>query len=68
MPIIIEIRIRKNEPVEKAIRRFKRLVDNEGIIRRAKECRYYEKPSVKKKKKKARAEKKRRKLAKRKRS
>ena len=63
-----KIRIRKNEPVEKAIRRFKRLVDNEGILRCAKECMYYEKPSVKKKKKRARAEKRRRKIEKRKRS
>ena len=61
------VKIRKNEPVEKAIRRFKRLVDNEGILRKLKECRYYEKPSVKKKKKKARAEKRRRKMEKRRR-
>lgn len=57
-----KIRIRKNEPVEKAIRRFKRLVDNEGILRQAKECMRYEKPSVKKKKKKVRAAKRRRKI------
>lgn len=57
-----KIIIRKNETPEKALRRFKRLVDNEGIIRRAKECMYYEKPSVKKKKKKARAAKRRRKM------
>jgi len=63
-----KVTIRKNEPVEKIIRRFKRLVDNEGILRRAKECMYYEKPSVKKKKKRARAEKRRRKMEKRKRS
>jgi len=62
-----KVRIRKNEPVEKAIKRFKRLVDNEGILRKLKECRYYEKPSVKKKKKKARAEKRRRKMEKRRR-
>ena len=57
-----KIKVRKGETVEKAIRRFKRLVDNEGIIRRAKECMHYDKPSVKKKKKKIRAEKRRRKL------
>jgi len=63
-----KVKVRKNETVEKTIRRFKRLVDNEGIIRRAKECMYYEKPSIKKKKKRARAEKRRRKMEKRKRS
>ena len=63
-----KVRVRKNEPVEKAIRRFKRLVDNEGILRKVKESRYYEKPSVKKKKKRARAEKSRRKLERRKRT
>ena len=63
-----KIKVRKNEPIEKAIRRFKRLVDNEGIIRRAKQCMFYEKPSVKKKKKKARAAKRKRKIEKRRRS
>ena len=63
-----KVRVRKNEPVEKAIRRFKRLVDNEGILRKVKESRYYEKPSVKKKKKRARAEKRRRQLETRKRT
>jgi len=62
-----KIRIRKNEAIEKAIKRFKRLVDNEGILRRAKECMHYEKPSIKKKKKKARAEKRRRKMDRRRR-
>ena len=59
-----KIVIRKNEKPEKAIIRFKRLVEKEGIIRRVKECMYYEKPSVKKKKKKIRAEKRRRKNSK----
>jgi len=59
------VKSRKNETGEKIIRRFKRLVDKEGILRRAKECMHYDKPSVKKKKKKARAEKRRRKNAKR---
>jgi small subunit ribosomal protein S21 len=63
-----KVRVRKNEAIEKVIRRFKRLVDNEGILRRAKECMFYEKPSAKKKKKKARAAKRKRKLEKRRRS
>ena len=62
-----KVKVRKNETIEKAIRRFKRLVDNEGILRKVKECRYYEKPSVKKKKKSIRAEKRRRKMERRRR-
>lgn len=61
----MKIIVRKNEPAEKAIKRFNRKVQNEGILREAKENRYYEKPSVKKKKKSKRAEKRRRKQLKR---
>ncbi len=41
----IEIRIRKNEPVERAIRRLKKKLDREGVIRDVRAKRYYEKPS-----------------------
>lgn len=34
------------EPIEKAIRRFKRMVEKEGIIREFKMRRYFEKPSA----------------------
>jgi small subunit ribosomal protein S21 len=35
-----------NEPLEKAIKRFKRMVEKEGIIREYKKREYYEKPST----------------------
>jgi|TARA_R110002124_G_scaffold79195_1_gene210716 small subunit ribosomal protein S21 len=57
--------VRKNEPIEKAMRRFKRKVESEGIMRDMKKKRYYKKPSVEKKEKTKAAEKRRRKLAKR---
>ena len=35
-----------NEALEKAIKRFKRMVEKEGIIREFKKREYYEKPSI----------------------
>ena len=35
-----------NENLEKAIKRFKRMVEKEGIIREYKKREYYEKPST----------------------
>jgi small subunit ribosomal protein S21 len=35
-----------SEPLEKAIKRFKRMVEKEGIIREFKKREYYEKPST----------------------
>ncbi len=44
-----------NEPVEKALRRFKRMVEQEGILTEVKRREFYEKPSqVKKRKERAR--------------
>jgi small subunit ribosomal protein S21 len=43
---IAEIRIDENEPLEKALKRFKRMVEKEGIIREWKKREYFEKPST----------------------
>ena len=40
------ITIDDNEILEKAIKRFKRMVEKEGIIREFKKREYYEKPST----------------------
>lgn len=40
------------EPLEKAIKRFKRIVEKEGIIREWKKREYFEKPSTIKNRKK----------------
>lgn len=37
--------VRKNEPLEKALKRFKKKVDKEGIMRSLRERQHYEKPS-----------------------
>ncbi len=44
-----------NEPIEKALRRFKRMVEQEGILTEVKRREFYEKPSqVKKRRERAR--------------
>ena len=60
-----QVRVRRGEDINKAIRRFKRKVEAEGIFREVKRRRYYLKPSMKKRIKRAEAEKRRRKLERR---
>jgi len=43
---LANIRVNDDEPLEKAIKRFKRMVEKEGIIREWKSREFYEKPSV----------------------
>ncbi len=43
---IAHIRVDEGENLEKAIKRFKRMVEKEGIIREWKKREYYEKPST----------------------
>jgi small subunit ribosomal protein S21 len=43
---LAHIIVADNEVLEKAIKRFKRLVEKEGIIREFKKREYYEKPST----------------------
>ncbi len=43
---INQINVEDNEPLEKAIKRFKRMVEKEGIIREWKKREYFEKPSA----------------------
>ena len=45
------IQIRDNEPLEKALRRFKKKIEREGVIKEVKARKHYEKPSVKKRRK-----------------
>lgn len=46
MIFIASIVIDDNEALEKAIKRFKRMVEKEGIIREWKKREYFEKPST----------------------
>jgi small subunit ribosomal protein S21 len=44
--VLAHIVVDDNEILEKAIKRFKRMVEKEGIIREFKKREYYEKPSI----------------------
>ena len=46
-----EVRIRENESLESALRRFKRKCSRDGIIGDLRRKEHYEKPSVRRKKK-----------------
>ena len=54
------INIKENEPLERALRRFKKKIEREGILRQVKARKHYEKPSVKKRRKIREARKKKR--------
>ena len=54
-----DTKVRKNESIDDALRRFKRSVAKDGTMAEVKKRRHYEKPSVKKKKKSEAARKKR---------
>ena len=52
----VEVRIRKGEPMERALRRLKKKLDREGVIHDVRAKRYFEKPSeIKRRKKKVAA-------------
>jgi len=46
-----EIEIRKDESFESALRRFKKKIEQEGILRELRDRKHYEKPSEKKRRK-----------------
>ncbi|MCK1977509.1 30S ribosomal protein S21 [Jeotgalicoccus huakuii] len=43
--------VKQNEPLEDALRRFKRTVSKSGTLQEARKREHYEKPSVRRKKK-----------------
>lgn len=53
-----EVTVRKNEPFENALRKFKKQCDRDGILSDVRQREYYDKPSVKRKKKSIAAKKK----------
>ena len=52
MAVNVEVFARRNEDIERLIKRFSKKVRREGIIEECKERMYYEKPSRKKRRKK----------------
>ena len=51
------VEVMENEPFEKVLKRFKRLVEKEGILTEVKRRQFYEKPSEKRKRKERHARK-----------
>jgi len=45
---MIQVNLRKDEPVERALKRLKRILDRDDIIKECRNRRYFEKPSAKK--------------------
>jgi small subunit ribosomal protein S21 len=52
---VIQVKIKRGEPVEKALRRLKKIMDKEGMMKQVRANRYFEKPSEKRRRKAARA-------------
>jgi small subunit ribosomal protein S21 len=49
--IVSEVRLKKGESVDKALRRLKKKLDREGTLREARARRAYEKPSERRRRK-----------------
>ena len=45
---MIQVNLNKDEPVERALKRLKRILDRDDILKEARNRRYFEKPSAKK--------------------
>jgi len=52
---VAEVKVRKGESVDKALRRLKKKLDKEGTMREIRAHRHYDKPSIKRRRKAARA-------------
>ena len=48
----LDVQVRKGEPMERALRRLKKRLDREGVIRVVRAKRYFDKPSQAKRRKK----------------
>lgn len=65
---MVEIKVRENESLESALKRFKRQIQRDGIIQDIKKHEYYEKPSEVRKRKMIAAKKREKQRARRERS
>ncbi len=52
---MIHIKLKRGEPVERALKRLKKIMDKEGLMKQLRANRFYEKPSEKNRRKRARA-------------
>ena len=46
-----KVEIGKNEPLERALKRFKKKIEREGVLKQLKARKHYEKPSERRRKK-----------------
>ena len=52
---MLQVKVKRGEPIDKALKRLKKLIDKEGMLRDVRGHRYFEKPSEKRRRKAARA-------------
>jgi small subunit ribosomal protein S21 len=52
---VTKVRVKSDEPFEKALRRFKKKCNKEGLMQRLKEVKHFEKPSEKRRRRLAKA-------------
>ena len=52
---VIQIRLKRGETVDRGLKRLKKVLDKEGLMKQLRANRYFEKPSEKKRRKSARA-------------
>jgi small subunit ribosomal protein S21 len=48
--LLAQVQVRQNESIDSALRRFKKELEQTGVLREAREHQHYEKPSEKKRK------------------
>ena len=51
----IQLKLKKGETVERGLKRLKKILDKEGLLKTLRDQRYFEKPCVKARRKSARA-------------
>jgi small subunit ribosomal protein S21 len=52
---VAQVKIRRGETIDRALRRLKKILDKEGTMKEIRAHRYFEKPSEKRRRKAARA-------------
>ncbi|MDA3925053.1 MAG: 30S ribosomal protein S21 [Kiritimatiellae bacterium] len=52
---MIQLKLKRGESVERALKRLKKIMDKEGLLKQLRNNRYYEKPCEKARRKSARA-------------
>ena len=48
---MVKVQVKPNEPLEKALRRLRKICNNEGVTREMKRAAVYEKPSARRRRK-----------------